>query len=73
MFLQFPLDAIHPQARKAAEASLCAAQQGADAFWAMHERLFETSREWSGQANLAERFKGYAAELGLDAEAFVAC
>ena len=73
MFVQHPLDSIHPQARQAAEASLCAAKQGAEAFWAMHERLFETAREWSGQADLIERFKGYAAELGLDADAFVAC
>ena len=39
----------------------------------MHERLFETAREWSGQENLTERFKEYAAELGLDTDAFVAC
>ena len=73
MFVQHPLDSIHPQARQAAEASLCAAKQGAEAFWAMHERLFETAREWSGQADLIERFKGYAAELGLDTDAFAAC
>jgi protein-disulfide isomerase len=67
------LDSIHPQARKAAEASLCAAGQGAEAFWAMHERLFETAQEWSGQENLTEQFTSYAAELGLDTDAFVAC
>jgi protein-disulfide isomerase len=67
------LDSIHPQARKAAEASLCAAKQGAEAFWAMHERLFETAQEWSGQENLPEQFTSYAAELGLDTDAFVAC
>ncbi len=73
MFLQHPLASIHPQAPKAAEASLCAGKQGAEAFWAMHELLFEKAREWSGQENLTELFKGYAAELGLDTEAFVAC
>jgi protein-disulfide isomerase len=73
VFLQHPLDSIHPQARKAAEASLCAAKQGAEAFWVMHELLFEKAQEWSGKENLTELFKGYAAELGLDTEAFVAC
>jgi len=73
VFVQHPLDSIHPQARQAAEASLCAAKQGAEAFWAMHERLFETASEWSGQEDLTERFKGYATELGLDTDAFVAC
>ena len=73
VFLHFPLDSIHPQARPAAEASLCAGKQGPEAFWPMHERLFETTAEWSGKENVAELFKGYAAELGLDADAFVAC
>ena len=39
----------------------------------MHERLFETAQEWSGQANLTEQFTSYAADLGLDTDAFVAC
>jgi protein-disulfide isomerase len=39
----------------------------------MHELLFEKAREWGGQENLTELFKGYAAEVGLDTEAFVAC
>jgi len=73
VFFQYPLDSIHPQARKAAEASLCAAKQGAEAFWMMHERLFETARDWSGQANPGEQFKQYAANLGLNADAFAAC
>jgi protein-disulfide isomerase len=39
----------------------------------MHELLFEKAQEWSGQSNLTERFTGYAADLGLDTDAFVAC
>ena len=39
----------------------------------MHERLFETVGEWSGQENPTEQFTSYAAELGLDTDAFVAC
>jgi len=39
----------------------------------MHERLFETKGDWSGQANSTQQFEGYAAELGLDTEAFAAC
>lgn len=73
MFLQYPLDSIHPQARPAAEASLCAGKQGAEAFWPMHELLFEKVQEWGGQGNVVELFEGYAAELGLDTDAFVAC
>jgi protein-disulfide isomerase len=73
VFLQFPLDSIHPQARKAGQSALCAGKQNAAAFWTMHDRLFAGNSEWSGKENAVEIFKGYASELGLDATAFASC
>src|SRR5919206_534227 len=55
----------HPHARHAAEAAECAAAQGEDHFWAMHDRLFEHQ-----QALDDEHLVRYAAELGLDTERF---
>lgn len=61
----FPL-AGHPRAPKAAEAALCAGEQGR--YWDMHDSLF------AGQGALGiEDLKGRARALGLDAQRFDAC
>jgi protein-disulfide isomerase len=66
VFRQFPLSNIHPQAQKAAEASLCADDQGK--FWEMHDQMF------SNQARLGvPQLKEVAAELGLEGAAFGEC
>lgn len=40
-FRHYPLEAIHPLARGAADAAACAARQGR--FWQMHDQLFKPS------------------------------
>lgn len=65
-FRHNPLHSIHPQAQKAAEAALCARDQGR--FWEMHDALFE------GQRNLSpDSMKAHADALGLDVGAFTKC
>ncbi len=71
VFKQFPLISIHPQAMAAANAALCAADQGA--FWQMHDLLFEQQNRWAGNSAANDVFKEFAAQLGLDADAFGAC
>lgn len=66
VYKHFPLTNIHPNAQKAAEASECAADQGK--FWEFHDILFE-KQDALGVGSL----KKYAADFGLDAEAFNAC
>jgi protein-disulfide isomerase len=67
-----PLDSIHPNARSAAKAARCAGEQ--DAYWEMHDALFESQSGWSGQGGLpVEVFIDLAANLDLDRDAFTAC
>jgi protein-disulfide isomerase len=71
IFKDFPLDGIHPQARKAAEAANCAARQGQ--YWPMHDKLFAEQERWSGNSDAVTVFKQFAETLGLDTAAFGAC
>lgn len=65
VFRQFPLS-FHQNAQKAAEASLCALDQGK--FWEMHDAMF------ANQNNLAvDQLKAKAAELGMKADTFNKC
>ena len=66
MFRDFPLDQIHPQARKAAEAVHCAGDQGK--YWEMHDVLFGNQ-----QALQPPKLSEHARALGLDGARFDQC
>lgn len=62
VYRHFPLTSSHPHAQAAAEAAEAAGAQGA--FWPMHDALFANQ-----QALTDGDLAGYAAALGLDADA----
>jgi protein-disulfide isomerase len=62
----FPIDSIHPAARKAHEAARCANEQGK--FWQYHDVLYANAPK-ADAANL----KAYAEKVGLNAPAFEKC
>src|SRR5271156_219723 len=65
IFRHFPLEAAHPHALMASEASEAAAAQGK--FWSMHDVLFQN------QAHLKDRdLYRYATDLGLDMARYTA-
>lgn len=72
VFYDYPLPS-HPQAPAAHEAAYCAGEEGASAYWAMHDALFENLSEWTEQENTTELFSGYANEIGLDVDQFESC
>ncbi|MCU0625935.1 MAG: DsbA family protein [Gemmatimonadaceae bacterium] len=66
VFRNFPLTEIHRHAEHAAEAAeAVAALAGEDAFWAMHDRIYEHQGEGLGDHALA----AHAAALGVDGDA----
>jgi protein-disulfide isomerase len=63
VFRHMPLPDLHPRAPAAAEAAEAAAAQ--DAFWAMHDRLFENQHALSD-----DQLREHAATLELDVDRF---
>ena len=66
VFFDFPLESIHKQALKAAEASRCAGEQGK--YWEMHDQLFTHSTA----LEIAELVHD-ATTLNLDSQKFQEC
>jgi len=66
VFRNFPLTSIHKAAEVAAEASLCAADQGK--FWEMHDAMFADQK-----ALAIPQLKEKAKSLGMDEAAFTTC
>jgi protein-disulfide isomerase len=70
VYRHFPLDSIHPEARPAAEASECAAEQGGDdAFWGFTDKVFENENVVLSR----DTYIAWAGELGLDQSDFTEC
>jgi len=66
VYRDFPLENIHPQARRAALAARCAGQGGK--FWEYHDVLFAQSPKLA-----PDDLRRYATQVGLDTGKFDAC
>jgi protein-disulfide isomerase len=63
---EYPIPNLHPRAKAAAVAVLCAGDQGD--YWGMHDAVFNDQK-----AKTDEAFKAMAESIGLDAAAFSTC
>jgi len=61
----YPLETIHKNALVSARYAQASAQQ--NKFWEMHDKLYETQKEWSELADPTGKFVEYATDLGMDA------
>lgn len=66
IYRQFPIQSLHPYAPKAAEASLCANDQGK--FWEMHDAMFGDQKKLS-----VSDLKQTAGRLGMNQKKFDQC
>jgi protein-disulfide isomerase len=67
-----PIDELHPKARKEAEATECAAEQGGnEAFWKYMDRMMELTPSNNGLD--PAKLPTIATDVGLDAAAFQTC
>jgi protein-disulfide isomerase len=66
VYRDFPLDALHPQARQAAEAARCANDQGK--FWEYHDVLYSNAPRGG-----ADDLRRYAEQVALDLPKFEQC
>jgi protein-disulfide isomerase len=66
VYRNLPIDGLHPQARRAAEAALCARDQGK--FWEYHDMLFARAPQAA-----PDDLRQYAVQLGLNKDDFNRC
>jgi protein-disulfide isomerase len=66
VYRDFPIDSLHPQARRAAEAARCARDQGK--FWEYHDVVFAQPPQAA-----PEDLSRYAGQVGLDLATFESC
>ncbi len=72
VYRHFPLQQLHPNAPKLAEASECVAELGGnDAFWKFSDLIFG-EREINAQTDMT-KLSSYATTAGVDATAFTTC
>ena len=72
VYKDFPISTIHPWADTAAIGARCAFMQAPEAFWKLHDAIFK-NQELISTENIWDKLGEFAAEAGLDKDAFKSC
>ncbi len=72
VFKDFPLTQVHPWAMTAAIAGRCAYMEKPDAFWKLHDLIFD-NQEFISPENVWQKMLDLAGRAGLDSEIFRTC
>ncbi len=73
VFRDLPLISLHPTAPTAHAAAICAGEQGADLYWAVHDETFARQAEWTNLPDPTEFFAGLAGGVGVDMASYGEC
>ena len=72
VFMDFPLEQMHPWAMTAAIAGHCALQQSQDAFWKFHDSIYDSQNLISVE-NASSKLTDLASKAGVDLAAYQGC
>ena len=72
VFKDLPLEQIHPWAMTAALAGRCAYQQKPEAFWQLHDKIYD-NQEVISASTIWQTLLDYATAAALDVDSFRAC
>ncbi len=72
VFMDYPLEQIHPWARTAALAGRCAYDQSPQTFWKMYDLIYD-NQDLIAAGNAYEKMTDYAGQAGLNLETFKSC
>ncbi len=73
VFRDLPLVSLHPTAPKAHTAAICAGEQGADLYWAVHDEIFARQAGWTNLPDPTDFFAGLVGGIGVEAVAYQEC
>ena len=72
VYKDFPLTQIHPWANTAALGGRCAFAQSPEAFWKVHDAIFE-NQDLISPENVWDKLVQFATAVGLNADTFKSC
>jgi protein-disulfide isomerase len=72
VYKDFPMSQLHPWAETAAIGARCAFRQSPDAFWKMHDLIFDNQDAISPES-VFDQLVVFAGQIGLNSDSFKAC
>jgi protein-disulfide isomerase len=72
VYKDFPISQLHPWAETAAIGARCAFRQSPEAFWKIHDLIFDNQDVISPE-NVYDQLVGFASQIGLNTDTFKSC